>query len=165
MADPFLGEIRIISFSYAPKGWALCDGQLLPINQNQALYSLLGAMYGGDGQTTFALPDLRGRAATHAGMGLTQGSSGGQTTVTLTIRHMPTHSHTIIPVDAPGISSDPSSNLLAKSAGHIYGSNPATDLASSSLASAGSGQPHQNMQPSLVLNFMIALQGMFPSRS
>jgi microcystin-dependent protein len=139
---------------------------LLPISQNQALYSLLGTMYGGDGQTTFALPDLRGRAATHVGMALKQGSSGGETTVALTIDQMPTHIHTVAAADYAAVSSQPALALLAKSLGHIYGgTNHPTVLGLPSLSREGGGQPHQNMQPSLVLNFMIALQGMFPERS
>jgi len=166
MADPYLAEIRIVSFNFAAKGWALCNGQLLPINQNQALYSLLGTMYGGDGQVNFALPDLRGRAAAHAGGSLTQGKAGGEQTHTVTMGELPAHNHVFNASSSSATTNDPATNLLAQSSGNIYGNfGSLTELAPTSVSNVGGSQPHENMQPSLVLNFMIALQGIFPSRT
>ncbi len=166
MAEPFLSEIRIMSFGYAPQGWALCNGQLLPINQNQALFSLLGTMYGGNGQTTFALPDLRGRGAIHVGAGFIEGQAGGQEFHTLTQSEMPTHIHFMSAVTEVGTTTAPSNNWLARSATEPYRafSNPTT-MHPASITNYGGSQAHENRQPYLVLNFVISLQGVFPSRN
>jgi microcystin-dependent protein len=165
MAEPFLSEIRIMSFVFPPKGWALCNGQLLPINQNQALFSLLGTTFGGDGRTNFALPDLRGRVPIHVGSGHVLGERGGQQAHTLTNAEMPTHTHQAHAVAADGSLVIPGGNLPAKAAP----ANPyhaPTDLAAMNpavVSNVGGSQPHQNMQPFLTLSFCIALLGIFPS--
>ena len=172
MSEPFLAEVRIVGFNFAPRGWAFCDGQILPINQNQSLYSLLGTTYGGDGRTSFALPDLRGRTPIHVGASNgganhSLGSKSGEETHTLSASEMPQHDHV-----AQGSSSDadtplPNPNILAASpAADIY--NDAQNLgnmSAASVANAGGGQAHNNMQPYLAVNFCIALQGLFPSRN
>ncbi len=167
MSEPFLGEIKIVSFNFPPDSWAFCNGQLLPINQNQALFSLMGTTYGGNGQMTFALPDLRGRASIHRGDGFLQGQAAGSTTVALTTAEIPAHAHLLQGSSLDGDGPVATSNVLAGSgATPIYG--PATGLTTlhpSSVSSVGAGQPHENMQPSLVLTFCIALQGIFPSQS
>jgi len=163
MADPFLSEIRIMSFGYAPRGWAQCNGQLLPINQNQALFSLLGTTYGGNGQTNFALPDLRGNVPIHVGGGFTLGQKGGQAAHTVTISEMPTHNHIVNANSGTGQNNPPAA-FLCKAAANMYG--PATQLAlmnPQAVAAVGGSQAHENMQPYLTLNFCIALQGIFPS--
>ena len=165
MAEPFLSEIRLMSFSFPPKGWALCDGQLLPINQNQGLFSLLGTTFGGDGRVNFALPDLRGRTPIHVGSGHTLGERGGEQAHTLSIAELPTHTHVLQAASADGTQPIPATNLLAKAAP----ANPysgATNLAAAnaaSVANVGGSQAHLNMQPFLTINFSIALQGIFPS--
>lgn len=171
MSEPFLAEIRIFSFTYAPRGWAMCNGQLLPINQNQALFSLLGTTYGGDGRTNFALPDLRGRVPNHVGSGYTQGERGGQESHTLTIGELPIHNHMIQASSAnaqspPNPPLSPAGNVLAVSSAQIYApfNNP-TSLNAASISTVGGSQPHLNIQPYLVLTFAIALQGIFPSQS
>jgi microcystin-dependent protein len=164
MAEPFLSEIRIMSFVFAPKGWALCNGQLLPINQNQALFSLLGTTFGGDGRVNFALPDLRGRVPIHVGSGHTLGERGGEQAHTLSIAEIPTHTHVLEGTNTDGTQQVPSGNLLARSATQLYA--PPANLAAmnaGSVANVGGSQAHLNMQPFLVLNFCIALQGIFPS--
>jgi microcystin-dependent protein len=165
MAEPFLSEIRIFSFNFAPKGWALCNGQLLPINQNQALFSLLGTTFGGDGRVNFALPDLRDRTPIHVGSGHTLGERGGEQAHTLSIAELPTHTHVAQASSALGNSFVPTNNVLAKVEGvDIY--QTATNLVAmspSSIANVGGSQAHLNMQPFLTLNFCIALQGIFPS--
>jgi microcystin-dependent protein len=166
MAEPFLGEIKIVSFGFAPRHWALCHGQLLPINQNQALFSLLGTQYGGNGQTTFALPDLRGRVPLHAGGGLVQGQSVGETTHTLTAAEMPAHSHSFAALKADASKRGPAGQLPAFAAGDCYSrenGGPTAAMNAQAIAPAGGSQPHENMQPYLVLNFVIALQGIYPS--
>ena len=167
MSDPFLGEIKIISWNYAPKGWAFCNGQFLPINQNQPLFSLLGTMYGGNGQTTFALPDFRGKIPMHVGDGFTQGQTGGQYVHTLTQSEMPAHFHFMNVTNNAGTSPNPGSTvILSKSVANSYG--PATSLVAmnpASLDNTGGSQAHNNSQPYLVLGFIIALQGIFPSRN
>jgi microcystin-dependent protein len=164
MAEPFLSEIRIMSFGFPPKGWALCDGQLLPINQNQALFSLLGTTYGGDGRVNFGLPNLQGRAAMHFGQGHTIGERGGEQGHTLSISEIPTHVHTAIGSSANADS--PSAATLLASANNVYGP-PAnlTSLSPATIGNIGGSQAHLNMQPFLVLNFCIALQGIFPSQT
>jgi microcystin-dependent protein len=153
-----------MSFNFAPKGWALCDGQLLPINQNQALFALLGTMYGGNGQTNFALPNLEGRVPVHVGNGLTQGQSAGELSHTLTTAEMPAHLHLGQGSSSPADSAVPTGNYLGAATG-LYGSAgaDATTLHPATVTNIGGGQPHDNMQPYLVLNFCIALQGVFPS--
>jgi microcystin-dependent protein len=166
MGTPFLSEIRIVSFNFAPKGWALCNGQLLPINQNQALFALLGTTYGGNGQTTFALPNLQGRIPNHVGSGFTLGEAGGEIAHTLNISELPAHTHTPL-----GNQTNPASSSSA--GGNLWGFVP-NDYAANSNGSVmnpacvtptGGNQPHQNMSPYLVLNFIIALQGIFPSQN
>jgi microcystin-dependent protein len=169
MAEPFLSEIRVMSFVFAPKGWALCNGQLLPINQNQALFSLLGTTFGGDGRVNFALPDLRGRTPIHVGSGHTLGERGGEQAHTLSIAELPEHIHVLRASNAVGNSVNPrpagAGNVLAQEPGNAYTSAASnlTALASGSIANTGGSQAHLNMQPFLTLNFCIALQGIFPS--
>jgi microcystin-dependent protein len=168
MAEPFLSEIRIMSFVFAPKGWTKCDGQLLPINQNQALFSLLGTTFGGDGRVNFALPDLRGRVPIHVQSGTgghTLGERGGEQAHTLSIAEMPTHTHVVQASSAPGDSPVPKDHLLAKVQG-VDAYNPPSNLVALNTATVtpvGGSQAHLNMQPFLTLNFCIALQGIFPS--
>jgi microcystin-dependent protein len=166
MAEPFLSEIRIMSFGFPPKGWAFCDGQLLPINQNQALFSLLGTTFGGDGRVNFALPDLRGRTPIHVGSGHTLGERGGEQAHTLSIAELPTHVHVLQASTSPASTNTPTaSTVLAASTGsQLYGS-PANLVAMSPAAvtNTGGSQAHLNMQPFLTLSFCIALQGIFPS--
>jgi microcystin-dependent protein len=164
MAEPFLSEIRIMSFGFAPKGWAVANGQLLPINQNQALFSLLGTTFGGDGRVNFALPDLKGRAPIHVGSGHSLGERGGEQAHTLSIAEIPTHTHVLNGTNTDGSQAIPVGNLLARSATQLYA--PPANLAamnSASVANVGGSQAHLNMQPFLTLNFCIALQGIFPS--
>lgn len=167
MSEPFLAEIRIVGFNFAPRGWAFCDGQILPINQNQSLYSLLGTTYGGDGRTSFALPDLRGRSPMHVGDGHREGQKSGEETHTLSGAEMPQHDHimqaTAIDADQPF----PGGALFAKSLGTLYSDSASTpvNLANETIANAGGGQAHDNMMPYLAVNFCIALQGLFPSRN
>jgi microcystin-dependent protein len=163
MAEPFLSEVRILSFVFAPRGWALCNGQLLPINQNQALFSLLGTTFGGDGQVNFALPDLRGRAPIHVGSGHTLGERGGEQAHTLSIAELPTHTHASMAQPTNGTQLSAVNALLAQ-ASNVYrppdnqiAINPGT------IANTGGSQAHLNMQPFLTLTFAIALQGIFPS--
>lgn len=177
MAEPFLSEIRIFSFDFPPKGWAFCNGQFLPINQNQALFSLLGTTYGGNGQTTFALPNLRGRASIHEGSGHTLGEAAGASSVTINNSTMPAHTHFLNARDAaPGaVGGNVGSNTKVFAQGlaivgtgnqpvNIYGTGgPNQVLSPTSVTNAGGSQAHQNMMPYLTLNFCIALQGIFPS--
>ena len=164
MAEPFLSEIRLMSFPFAPKGWAMCNGQLLPINQNQALFALLGTTYGGNGQTTFGLPDLRGRVPIHVGMGFPLGNAGGEQAHTLSVAELPVHTHVLQATSNAGTSVMPTGNLLAKSNLPTYtGPTNLHTMAAESVPTVGGGQAHLNMQPFLTLNFCIALQGIFPS--
>lgn len=166
MAEPFLSEIRIMSFVFAPKGWALCNGQLLPINQNQALFSLLGTTFGGDGRVNFALPDLRGRVPIHVGNGHTLGERGGAQTHTLSIAELPAHTHPVRASSNEGDSSVPTSRLPASAPVDLYAApGNGVALAGGMVTSTGGNQAHLNMQPFLTLNFCIALQGIFPSPS
>ena len=166
MSEPFLSEIRLMSFVFAPRGWALCNGQLLPINQNQALFSLLGTTYGGDGRVNFALPDLRARAPVHVGGGHTLGERGGEAAHTLSLAELPAHEHGVT-----GTTSQATTRLvgptvaLAASTGSAAYSLPSSpvSMAAGSLGSVGGSQAHENRQPYLTLSFCIALQGIFPS--
>ena len=180
MAEPFLSEIRMMSFNFAPKGWAQCNGQLLPINQNQALFALLGTTYGGNGQTNFALPNLRGRTPIHFGSGHTLGEAAGATAVTITQQTMPAHTHfvsarTDVVLPDPG-PQDPSGKFYAKPQVAIQGGNTiaanlygaASNLVAlnpGSVSNTGGSQAHTNMMPFLTINFCIALQGIFPSQN
>jgi microcystin-dependent protein len=167
MSEPFLSEIRIFSFSFAPKGWAFCNGQILPINQNQALFSLLGTTYGGDGRVNFALPNLQGRVATHMGDGLVLGERAGEQAHTLVVSEMPQHSHLASCNKIGGNSTSPAAALPAFN-GDVatYAAAPGgIALAPATVHSVGGNQPHENMSPYLVLNFCIALQGIFPSQN
>jgi microcystin-dependent protein len=167
VAEPFLSEIRIMSFVFAPKGWSLCNGQLLPINQNQALFSLLGATFGGDGRVNFALPDLRGRTPVHVGAGHVLGERSGEESHTVSTSELATHLHTLQASSSTGDAPVPFSNqgnVLASNPSALY--HPAADLVAmnaGSVTNVGGGQPHQNMQPFTTLSFCIALQGIFPS--
>lgn len=167
MAEPFLGEIRIFSFVFAPKGWALCNGQLLPINQNQALFALMGTMYGGNGQTNFALPNLRGRVPLHFGDGVTLGQQGGASAVALNATQIPQHTHGFNASASPGTQVSPAGNLLAQNARGTPGFRSASGatMAAGMISQTGGNQPHTNMQPYLVLSFCVALQGIFPSQT
>lgn len=164
MSEPFIGEIRIFAINFAPRGWAQCNGQILPINQNQALFSLLGTTYGGDGRTTFALPDLRGRVPVHMGAGITLGESAGEEVHRLAMAEMPIHTHQVRGGAALSGRYGPTDALWGEQAALPYGMAPDTVMAAESISQTGSGQPHLNLQPYLVLNFCIALQGIFPSR-
>jgi microcystin-dependent protein len=166
VAEPFLSEIRIFSFNFPPKGWAFCNGQFLPINQNQALFALLGTTYGGNGQTTFALPNLQNRIPISMGDGFTLGQAGGQDAHTLTQAEMPEHIHSLNASSADANAPVPTNNVLADASFNIYGqvANLVT-LNPQTVQNVGGSQPHENRQPYTVLNFCIALQGIFPSRN
>jgi microcystin-dependent protein len=162
MSEPFLSEIKIVSFNFPPKGWALCNGQLLPINQNQALFALLGTTYGGNGQTNFALPNLRGRVPIHFSNAHNLGEAAGSTSVTVNIQQLPTHTHALMGSQT----ASPTNTVLASTGSPIYAPPAAlTTLNAVSVSSVGGSQPHNNMMPYLTLNFIIALQGIFPSRN
>jgi microcystin-dependent protein len=170
MAEPFLSEIRIMSFGFAPKGWAQCNGQLLPINQNQPLFSLLGTTYGGDGRVNFALPDLRGRVPIHMGTGHTLGERGGEQAHTLTVGELPTHIHFAQANNTVAAQADPTNAFFAQAPaaiGTVYNTNAASLVAMNPAAvgNTGGSQPHVNMEPFLTLTFCIALQGIFPSQT
>ena len=172
MSDPFVAEIRIFPFNFAPKGWAFCDGQIMPISQNTALFSLLGTTYGGDGKSTFALPNLQGRAPMHPGQGPglslhDLGEEGGSDTVTLLATEMPAHSHTVNASNSDSIDQSPENELLAGGVAVTpYGpAGTGVSMAPQSISVAGGGQPHNNLMLYLTLNFCIALQGIFPPRT
>ena len=174
MSEPFLGQIMIIGFDFAPRGWAYCDGQLLPINQNQSLYSLLGTTYGGDGRTTFALPDLRSRTPVHKGDMISLGEKGGAETVTLTTAELAAHTHEVRGTSAAadrgnvGSNADRSFATVPQTEPNdiVYGSAAnMVNMAPGIIPNAGGGQAHNNMQPYLTLGYVIALQGLFPSRN
>ena len=163
MSTPFLGEIKMFSFNFAPNGWALCNGQLLPINQNQALFSILGTTYGGNGQTNFALPNLRGRTPIHFGGGHTLGEASGTERHTLSISELPTHTHSVQANTNAANAGLPTNNFF--SATGAYAGSPNAAMLPSTLTNTGGSQPHENMSPYLVISFCIALQGIFPSQT
>ena len=172
MSEPFVGEIRMFAGNFAPRGWAFCDGQLLPVSQNTALFSLIGTTYGGDGRTTTALPNLQGRAPMHPGRGpgLTDrrlGQNGGTETVTLSEAQLANHTHTLQATVSRGSSSQPQGNAFNRSVGDTAYHAPTnlTGMSAAMAANSGGSQAHNNMQPFLTLNFIIALQGLYPSRS
>ncbi|HRA03850.1 MAG TPA: tail fiber protein [Arachnia sp.] len=174
MTDPFVAEIRLFPFNFPPRGWAFCDGQLLPISQNTALFSLLGTFYGGDGKSTFALPDLQGRVPVHQGQGpgLSQrfiGEAGGAETVTLLASEMPAHTHPLAASANSAYSRGPSQELVANQSGGVNSYAPAAAsppalLAAAAIGASGNGLPHNNLAPYVVVNYCIALQGIFPQR-
>lgn len=169
MSEPFIGEIRMFSFNYPPRGWALCNGQLLPIAQNQALFSILGTTFGGNGQTTFALPELRGRAPLHVGPQNPLGTRAGATDVSLTVAELPPHTHELRASAEPATLSDPGGAVFAKKrrfGADVYAAAPpSTPLAPAALQPRGGSQPHTNLQPYGVVSICIALQGIYPSRN
>lgn len=168
MSTPYIGEIRLVGFTFAPQGWAFCDGSTLSIAENDTLFSLLGTTYGGDGVSTFQLPNLTGRIPVHAGTGQSpyvQGQTGGATTVTLNANQMPAHQHSVASQNGGGNSQTPAGNYFASTSPAVY-ATPATYVAmGSTVGAAGSSQPHDNMQPYLVMNYIISLFGVYPSRS
>ena len=165
MAEPFLSEIRIFSFGFPPKGWAPCNGSLLPINQNQALFSLLGTTYGGDGRTNFGLPNLQGNVPIHMGNGHTLGERGGEQAHTLSIAEIPTHTHAWMGIGTAANQPGPTGAVLGNAAQYNTTATNLVALQANQLGNAGGSQAHLNMQPFLVLNFSIALQGIFPSQT
>jgi len=165
MSTPFLSEIRIVSFNFPPKGWAFCNGQLLPINQNQALFSLLGTNYGGDGRVTFGLPNLQTRTPIHMGAGFTLGQTGGETAHTLNIAETPAHTHTPVGSSTVGTLTSASGNVWGSASANPFSPSSNTSMNPATVLPQGGNQPHENMSPYLVLNFIIALQGIFPSQN
>lgn len=172
MSEPFLAEVRMVGFNFAPRGWAFCDGQILPINQNQSLYSLLGTTYGGDGRTSFALPDMRSRTPIHVGNGHREGQKSGEETHTLSAAEMPQHDHRLHATNDTANQSLAAGHLLSQptaAVGNIYSDHlahsPNVSLNSASVTNVGGSQAHENMQPYIAVNFCIALQGLFPSRN
>jgi microcystin-dependent protein len=165
MAEPFLSEIRIMSFNFAPKGWAFCNGQLLPINQNQPLFALLGTTFGGDGRVNFGLPNLQGRTPIHVGAGFTLGERGGEQSHTVSISELPTHTHLVQASSNNGDQPIPANTFLAKApaANQYIAPNNLAAFSAGTITNLGGGQAHLNMQPFLTLTFCIALQGIFPS--
>jgi microcystin-dependent protein len=163
-----MSEVKLVAFNFPPKGWAFCNGGFLPINQNQALFSLLGTTYGGNGQTTFALPEMRGRTPIHVGPGFIEGQAGGEEFHTLKLGEMPAHNHFLMASQTQGDGFTPSGQVLAREVGMLYrpfaGSTPQA-LNPALITNYGGSQAHENRQPYLVLNFIIALQGVFPSRN
>lgn len=170
MSEPFLAEVRLMGFNFAPRGWAFCDGQILPINQNQSMYSLLGTTYGGDGRASFALPDLRGRTPIHVGRSNggqfhTEGQKSGEETHTLSVNEMPNHDHSLEATSAMAVTTTPTGQLLAETSGFYRAPPASTNLSDATVANTGGSQAHDNMQPYIAVNFCIALQGLFPSRN
>ncbi len=171
MSDPYIGEIRLFAGNFAPAGWASCQGQLIAIADNETLFALIGTTYGGDGENTYALPDLRGRVPIHVGTGpgLTQrliGEQGGAETVTLTAAQLPPHTHTVAATAAPALATAGPGGVLATASVSIYGTTPPTiPMAAAAIAPAGGGQPHENMAPFMAMNYIIALFGIFPPRA
>jgi microcystin-dependent protein len=165
MSTPFIAEMRIMSFNFAPKGWALCNGQLLPINQNQALFSLLGTTYGGNGQTTFGLPNLQSRNPVGMGGGFTLGQQGGEEAHTLNVGELPSHAHTPTATTTAATLSSPAGAVWANASQTNFSPTADTTMNPASVSPTGGNQPHENMSPFLVLNVCIALQGIFPSQN
>ena len=167
MAQPYVGEIRMFAGNFAPAGWMFCQGQLLPISENETLFNLIGTTYGGDGQETFALPDLRGRLPIHQGNGFILAETGGAEEITLTVNQIPAHSHPMLASTSVANQSSPTGNVLAQStAADLYIEDTATaPLSASSVSSVGGSQPHTNMQPYLCVDFIISLFGIFPSQT
>lgn len=167
MSSPYLGELRLVSWNMAPKGWNFANGQLASIQQNQALFSLFGTMYGGNGQNNFGLPNLQGRVALHFGAGFTQGQNGGESNHTLTISEMTAHTHLQQGVNTGQNATTPSNNLFANTTGNatIYGTDGPIAILPSVISNTGGGQPHNNEQPYLVMNWIVCIQGIFPSRN
>jgi microcystin-dependent protein len=165
MAEPFLAEIRIVSFNFAPKGWAFCNGQVLAIQQNQALFSLLGTTYGGNGTTNFALPNLQARIPIHEGGGFTLGQAGGEQAHTLVAAEMPQHTHQAVASSNTANQGGPTNNYWANGGQPAYASSANGQMAAGAVSTVGGSQPHENMPPYLVLNFCIALVGIFPSQT
>jgi len=169
MAQPYVGEIRMFAGNFAPAGWMFCEGQLLPISENETLFNLIGTTYGGDGQTTFGLPDLRGRLPIHQGNSFTLGQSGGEETVTLTVPQMPAHTHAFLATTSPASSPSPVNQVPGISQAATitpYGSdNPRVPLSPASVSTVGGSQPHNNFQPYLCVDFIISLFGIFPSQT
>jgi microcystin-dependent protein len=167
MAQPYVGEIRMFAGNFAPAGWMFCEGQLLPISENETLFQLIGTTYGGDGESTFALPDLRGRIPIHQGNGFSLAETGGIEEITLTVNQIPAHSHALLATGTIATGNDPTNNVPASTTGATifpYGSDqPLTRLHPSSLSTVGGSQPHTNFQPYLCVNFIISLFGIFPS--
>jgi len=164
MSEPFLGEIKIISWNFPPKGWAFCNGTLLPINQNQALFSILGTTYGGDGRVNFGLPNLQGRSPVHVGDGIALGELGGETTHTLNISELPAHNHVPVAANVPPSLPGAGGSLWTTNP-NLYNTTADSAMNPACILPTGGSQPHENMSPYLVLNFIIALQGIFPSQN
>lgn len=165
MAEPFLAEIRIVSFNFPPKGWAFCNGQLLPINQNQALFALMGTTYGGDGRVTFALPNLQGRIPVHVGNGFTLGEMAGEEQHTLTMSEMPAHTHVVSASATPATLTTGSNACMAATSSNPYAPAANATMSPAAIAPSGQSQAHANLPPYLTLSFIVALQGIFPSRN
>lgn len=166
MSDPYIGEIRVVGFNFAPQGWALCNGQLLSIAENTALFQLLGTTYGGDGQNTFALPNLQGRIPFHQGNSFVIGSIAGTETITLTATQMPAHTHLLAANSSPGTQAAPTSGYWAQSSLGAYSTEAtANSMAATAIGNTGGSQPHDNMPPFLVVNFVISLFGIFPTQN
>ena len=168
MSEPFLGELKMMSFGFAPKGWALCNGQFLPINQNQALFSLFGTTYGGNGQTTFALPDLRSRTPIHFGNGFTLCERAGEENHTITANETPQHTHSLMASNTTATTAVPGTTLALANSANYEAYRPATTpipLQPTTVGAVGGSQPHNNMQPFLTVSFCVALQGIFPSQN
>ena len=164
MAQPYVGEVRMFAGNFAPAGWMFCEGQLLPISENETLFQLIGTTYGGDGQATFALPDLRGRLPLHQGNGFILAETGGAEEVTITQAQMSSHSHALLAADTPATASNPAGNLPAEAFKRFYVvPSTTTAMAAQSLSGVGGSQPHSNMQPYLCVSFVISLFGIFPS--
>lgn len=165
MAQPYVGEIRMFAGNFAPAGWMFCEGQLLPISENETLFNLIGTTYGGDGQSTFALPDLRGRVPIHQGNGFILAETGGAEEITLTAQQIPTHSHPMLATSAAGVEPNPAGKVTGEvTTGDIYlDDNPSTNMAAAAISTVGGSQPHTNFQPYLCVDFIISLFGIFPS--
>ena len=165
MSDPYLAEVRLMAFDFAPKGWAKCDGQLLAINQNQATFSLMGTMYGGNGQTNFALPNLRGRIPLHWGNSLSQGTVTGEEAHTLSISEMPAHTHLLSAANADGDDTNTPANMLGAFNNGYRGATNLIAIQTNTITNVGGSQPHENRQPFLTMNWCVALVGIFPSQN